>query len=311
MCRSSRVFLRNLDTIVNQFTQSGMAASGRSTPVPRVGNQAPSLVCLVLALAWIPPTLQAGQEPARSTRALTPEGVAQAMEERDTGRDSRGEMRMRLVDRQGRVRERSLAIAALKGTGGRGDKTLVRFTFPNDIRGTSFLVWEHDDAADERFLYLPALGRVRRIAGQEKQDSFVGSDLSYEDIGGRDIADYTYAFASENASWTASDGSKHPAWALESRAKDKDAEFPRSVSIVLKEQLVSVHADIYNRRDERAKVFDVRRLERVDGIWSALELVVANERDRTRTELSTTSLRYNVGLSDDDFSRRQLEQGAR
>lgn len=233
------------------------------------------------------------------------------MEDRDTGRDSRGEMRMRLVDRQGRARERVLAITALRGEGGRGDKTLVRFTYPNDIRGTSFLVWEHADAADERFLYLPALGRVRRIAGQEKQESFAGSDLSYEDIGGRDVADYTYAFTSETASWTAPDGSRHAAWALESRARDKDAEFPRSVSLVLKDQLVSVHADIFNRRDERAKVFDVRRLERVDGIWSALDLVVSNERDKTRTELTTTSLRYNVGLTEDDFSRRQLEQATR
>jgi hypothetical protein len=80
---------------------------------------------------------------------------------------------------------------------------------------------------------------------------------------------------------------------------------------VLKDQLVSVHADIFNRRDERTKVFDVRKLERVDGIWSALDLVVSNERDKTRTELTTTSLRYNVGLTDDDFSRRQLEQGTR
>ena len=99
-------------------------------------------------------------------------------------------------------------------------------------------MWEHPDGADERFLYLPALGRVRRIAGEEKQESFVGSDLSYEDIGGRDVADYGYAFASENAAWTAPDGTRHAAWALESRAKDKDAEFPRSVSIVLKDYFV-------------------------------------------------------------------------
>jgi len=274
-------------------------------------SSAGPIAFILLALAGPFSILSSGQQAPRGNQALTPEGVARAMDERDTGRDSRGEMRMRLFDRQGRVRERSLAIAALKGSGARGDKTLVRFTYPNDIRGTAFLVWEHDDAADERFLYLPALGRVRRIAGQEKQESFVGSDLSYEDIGGRDVADYTYAFASENATWTAPDGSKHAAWALESRARDKDAEFPRSVAIVLKEQLVSVHADIFNRRDERAKVFDVRKLERVDGIWSALELVVANERDRTRTELTTTSLRYNVGLTDDDFSRRQLEQAGR
>jgi len=270
------------------------------------------LVGLALLSFLIPfPTILIGQDAGRVTSSLTPDAVARALENRDTGKDSRGEMRMRLFDRQGRVRERSLSIAALRGAPGKGDKTLVRFTAPNDIRGTSFLVWEHPEGDDERFLYLPALGRVRRVAGQEKQESFVGSDLSYEDIGGRDVADYSYAFASENATWTAPDGSKHAAWALESRAKDANAEFPRSVSLVLKDRLISVHADIFNRRNERTKVFDVTRLERVDGIWTALDLVVANERDKTRTELTTASLRYNVGLTEGDFSRRQLEQGAR
>jgi hypothetical protein len=252
----------------------------------------------------------AGQDAAHSG-SLTAEGVARAVEARDTGKDSRGEMRMRLYDRQGRVRERALSIAVLRGAGATGDRTLLRFTYPNDIRGTSFLVWEHPDADDERFLFLPALGRVRRIAGQEKQESFVGSDLSYEDIGGRDVADYRYAFAAASAVWTAPDGTKLPAWSLESRAKDAGAEYPRSVSLILKDRFVSVHADIFDRRNERAKTFDVTRLERVDGIWTALDLVVANERDKTRTELATTTLRYNVGLKPGDFDRRQLEQGAR
>ncbi len=217
------------------------------------------------------------------TSGLTPDAVALRVQDRDTGRDSRAEMRMRLFDRQGRVRERVMTLLTLRTTSssrktpGQGDKTLVRFTYPNDIRGTSFLVWEHPGADDERFLYLPALGRVRRIAGEEKQESFVGSDLSYEDIGGRDVADYTYAFADEDASWTGPDGAKHPAWLLESRAK----------------------------------VFDVRRLEQVGGIWTVLDLVVVNERDRTRTELTTSAIRYDVGLTDDDFSRRELELGVR
>ena len=217
---------------------------------------------------------------------------------------------MRLHDRQGRVRERVLTLLGLRGTGAAGDKTLVRFLYPNDIKNTGLLVWEHPNADDERFLYLPAVGRVRRIAGEEKQESFAGSDLSYEDIGGRDVADYTYAFTNQNATWTAPDGSVLPAWSLESRAKDRNADFPRSVSLVLKDRFIVVHADIYNQRDERAKVFDVRRLERVDGIWTALDLVVVNERQKTRTELVTTSVRYNVGLRDSDFTRRQLEQGA-
>lgn len=248
---------------------------------------------------------------AGATAQETAEWVARQVQDRDTGRDSRAELRMRLYDHQGRVRERALTLSTLRAAKTGGDRTLIRFTHPNDIRNTAFLVWEHPGADDERFLYLPALGRVRRIAGDEKQDSFVGSDLSYEDIGGRDLADYTYAFANGSATWTAPDGTRHAAWALESRARDRNAPFPRSVSLVLKDRFVIVQADIFNRRDERVKRFDARRLERVDGVWTVLDLTMANGRDRTRTELTTTAIRYNVGLTEDDFTRRQLEAGAR
>ena len=237
----------------------------------------------------------------------SPDWVARQIESRDTGRDSRAEMKMRLFDRHGRTRERAMTLLALRGTGGQGDRTLVRFTYPNDIRNTAFLVWEHPDADDERFLYLPALGRVRRIAGEEKQESFVGSDLSYEDIGGRKVSDYTYTFADRNAMWVAPDGSRHPAWALESRAKDAAAEYPRSISLVVKDRFIVAHAELFNRRDEKTKTFDVRRLEQIDGIWTVMDLVANNERGRTRTELTATSVRYNVGLTDKDFTRRELE----
>jgi len=252
-------------------------------------------------------TLLAGFVPLAAQQP-TPEWVARQVEARDIGRDSRAEMRMRLFDRRGRVRERALTVTSLRGAADKGDRTLLRFTYPNDIRNTAFLVWEHPDADDERFLFLPALGRVRRISGEEKQESFVGSDLSYEDIGGRDTSDYTYAFADQNASWTAPDGTKAAAWLLESRAKDRAAQFPRSVSLILKDRFVLVHAETFNARNERAKVFDVKRLDRIDGIWSVMELVVVNERDNTRTELTTMSLKYNTGLTENDFSRRQLEQ---
>ena len=239
------------------------------------------------------------------------EWVARQVRDRNAGRDSRAELRMRLFDSRGRVRERAMTMLRLRGDKTKGDRALIRFTYPNDIRNTSFLVWEHPDADDERFLYLPALGRVRRISGQEKDDSFVGSDLSYEDIGGRDISDYTYAFTADDVSWTAPDGARLPAWLLESRAKDQNAPLPRSVSFVLKERFVITAADIFNRRNERVKHFEVRKLERVEGIWTVLDLVMSNERDNTRTELTTSSIDYNVGLIENDFSRRQLEAAVR
>lgn len=267
----------------------------------------PLFVVACLALTVLTNTI-AGQPPPTSH---SPDWVAGQIDQRDTGRDSRLEMTMRLFDRQGRVRERSLVLTMLRASGKRGDRVLVRFTSPNDIKGTGLLVWEHPSADDERFLYLPALGRVRRIAGSEKQESFVGSDLSYEDIGGRAIDDYTYAFVQRDASWTDPEGRSHPAWQLESKVVDAQSAFPRTVSLVRKDNFVVVSADVFNRRNDREKRYDVRRLEQVEGVWTAMDVVMSNALQRTRTELVVTNARYSVGLTDADFTRRALEQDAR
>jgi hypothetical protein len=274
---------------------------------------------LVVAVLMFGPLVAAGVLQSNAER------VARQIEDRPAGRDSRMTMRMRLFDRQARARERGLTIAVLRGRPGAGpdapdgDRVLVRFTQPSDIRGTSFLVRERPDAAagggtgsgDERFLYLPALGRVRRIAGSERQESFVGTDFTYEDIGGREFDDYRYVLLDENASWRAPDGTAHAAYRLESRARDADAVYPRVVSLVRKDNFVVVHADVHDRRGEQRKVFDVTRLERVQGIWTSLAMVMKDELEGTRTELSVTEVQYNVGLTDDDMSRRELERGVR
>lgn len=253
--------------------------------------------------------------PQPSKTPLTADDIARRVRDRDTGRDSRSTLRMKLFDRHGRARERSLTLLTLRGRGGPGvrptapdgDRLLIRFTYPNDIRGTGFLVWEHPDTDDERFLFLPSLGRVRRIAGTEAQESFVGSDFTYEDIGGREFDEYTYTLRDDNASWPAPGGAQ-PAWRLESRRKAGSAEFPHVVSLVLKDTFVVVQADIHNTRDEKQKVYTVRRLEQIKGVWTVMDSEMTNAIGKSRTELIIDAADYNVGLKESDFSRRELER---
>jgi hypothetical protein len=273
------------------------------------------LIAALLALCLSAPGTDAGSQ------APSADDVARGVQDRDTGRDSRSTFRMKLIDRRGRVRERAMTLISLRGRGHKGvpatapdgDRLLIRFTYPNDIRGTGFLVWEHPSSEDERFLFLPSLGRVRRIAGAETQESFVGSDFTYEDIGGREFEDYAYGFAGadgENASWTPPGGQPHPAWRLESKHKDASAQFPRVVSLVLKDSFLVVGADVFNRRNERQKVYTVRRIEQVESIWTVMDSEMANALEKTRTELAVERADYNVGLKEADFSRRELERGA-
>jgi hypothetical protein len=273
----------------------------------------------VLAAIAIPSALHMYYEANAPSvpQAETAEWVARQADNRDVGRDARFELKMRLFDRQQRVRERGLTIQTMRPQAaggprrtvtGAGDRVLIRFTYPNDIKGTAFLVWEHPGGEDERFLYLPGLARVRRIAGAEAQDNFVGSDFTYEDISGREVDDFTYVMVEQTATWTGPDGKPVPAYRIESRARDVQARFPRVVSTVRKDNFVVVHADIYNRRDERQKIYEVRRLELVQSIWTLSEIVMTNTSAETHTDLSVSGVRYNTGLKESDFSRRELER---
>jgi hypothetical protein len=239
---------------------------------------------------------------------LQPSGewLARQVEDRDTGRDGRVTFKMRLFDRQDRVRERALTVVSKKFAA--GDKSLTRFTHPADIAGTGFLVWQHKSApgaakaeADERFLYLPSLGRVRRIAGSEAQESFVGSDFTYEDIGGREFDDYSYTLINE----TALNGT---AYTLESRSKDPNARFPRVVSMIRKDNFVVVRAEIFNKRDELAKVFEASRVEKVGKYWTVMAMTMKDLGQKTRTEMLVEKAEYDIGLGDEVFTRRELEK---
>lgn len=240
------------------------------------------------------------QAPAGTPQAQG-EWLARQVDQRETGRDGRVTFTMRLFDRQDRVRERALTVLSRKYPD--GDKSLTRFTQPADIAGTGFLVWEHNgaNAEDERFLFLPSLGRVRRIAGNEAQESFVGSDFTYEDIGGREFDDYTYTLIND----TALNGA---AYTLASRAKAPGARFPRVVSTIRKDNFVVVGAQIFNRRDELQKQFEASNVEKIGKYWTVMAMVMKDLGQHTRTEMQVEKAEYDIGLGDELFTRRELEK---
>ena len=227
------------------------------------------------------------------------------------------DMRMKLYDRQKRVRERALSLITLRGGAGRpvpADRSLIRFTYPNDIRGTGFLVWEHPDADDERFLYLPSLGRVRRIAGAETQESFVGSDFTYEDIGGREFDDYTYAFAAPDGE-TPLDaaGRRRGAPGLAARVAPQGR-----VRRVSARRLARAQGHLRRRRAPTSTTAATRSRRstrsvassRSKGIWTVMDVRDDQRASRRPAPSSSSNASdYNVGLKEADFSRRELERG--
>jgi hypothetical protein len=252
----------------------------------------PSCPAAILSLLLFRPAVARPQE-------VTGDWVARQVEERDTGRDGRLEMEMRLYDRRGRETVRRLTLLSRRDGG--LDKVLLRFNYPGDIQDTAFLAVESARGEDDRFLFLPSLGRSRRISAQEKQESFVGSDLTYEDISGRRLADYSYRLLGEGVV----DG--RACYLLESVAREPQARYPRSVSRVDRETFVVRSGEIYDRTGEKAKQYRAERIEKIDGIWTVGRMTMENLKHATRTVLATTRAEYNRGVPESAFTRQSLE----
>src|SRR3990172_102307 len=102
------------------------------------------------------------------------------------GEDMRARVTMRLVSRDGKERVRELTMSRRDLQDGGEQRYFIYFHRPPDVRDMTFLVWKYPGKDDDRWLYVPALKLVRRIAASDKRSSFAGSDFSYEDVSGRE-----------------------------------------------------------------------------------------------------------------------------
>jgi hypothetical protein len=155
-------------------------------------NQAMNAVALSLAAViaiTLPTVIEAAEDPAAKGEA-----VARESDRRDLGfGDTKVELKMTLENRRGQTSERRLRIQTLEVPDENdGDKSLVIFDKPRDIRGTALLSYSHILDPDDQWLYLPALKRVKRISSSNKSGPFVGSEFAYEDITAQELKKYSY-----------------------------------------------------------------------------------------------------------------------
>jgi hypothetical protein len=110
------------------------------------------------------------------------------------GKDGKAKVKMTITSKQGKKSLREFIILRKDVKDGGDQKYYVYFQKPADVRKMVFMVHKHADIKkdDDRWLYLPALDLVRRIAAGDKRTSFVGSDFLYEDVSGRSLEEDTH-----------------------------------------------------------------------------------------------------------------------
>ena len=238
---------------------------------------------------------------ALPARAQSAQEIFEEVERRqDQVRAEEARIRMEIVDAKGRARTREMTVY---GEVDRDDRqrSLVVFTGPADIRGTGLLTVEGAGGDDQR-LFLPALGRVQRIAGGKRGERFAGSDFSYEDLGSRDPERYTATLVRTTPQ----------AWTIAVQPKPgTETGYARIVLTVDRATYTVRRADYEDARGRTVKRLTAEDfVEVAPGAFRANRMTMADLEADRKTVLTFTQ-RKAGDIDDDVFSERTLQRGVR
>ena len=218
------------------------------------------------------------------------------------GDDGVARAKMTITDRQGRNRVREFTILRkdLKD-GGRQDY-YVYFHKPGDVRKTVFMVHKKVGGEDDRWLYLPALDLVKRIASSDKRTSFVGSHFFYEDVSGRSISEDTHTLKEDTATH----------YILENVPRNPGSvEFSRYTIWIDKKSFLPVKAEYFDRKGKIYRRVEAIEVKEVDGIPTVVKSRVDDLGSGGSTVMSFSKVEYNRGISMSIFTERYLRKPPR
>lgn len=230
----------------------------------------------------------------------SPEELAKASEAQIRGfGDLSASLTMTLIDSQGQQASRQLRVQNLEYP--EGEKSLMVFDTPRDVRGSALLSYTHPVGDDEQWLFLPAIKRVKQIGARNKSGPFMASEFAFEDIVTPFWQKFTYAGISQN------ELNGLACHVLERSPNDKNSGYSKQRLWIDHEHLLVRQIEYFDRRGELLKVYTA------DGFtqhnqqhWRPASMHMRNVQNGRQTKLEWRDYRFAQGLSDRDFSQNAL-----
>ena len=226
--------------------------------------------------------------------------IAQKADVADVGfRSSIVEINMELTNRNGQISTRQMKNKTLE-LNEDGDKSLITFESPKDVKGTTTLTYTHKVGADDQWLYLPSISRVKRISSNNKSGPFMGSEFANEDLSSQEVEKYTYKFIEET----------NGLLIVEQDPQDRKSGYTR--------RLVTYNPDkgyriekvaFYDRKNSLLKTLTYSNYKLyLDKHWRAEILEMVNHQTNKQTKLTFSNYQFQLGLTDDDFTQNALKR---
>jgi hypothetical protein len=207
------------------------------------------------------------------------------------------DMTLVMINAQGQEAVRQLSYEALEEPD-RNDKTVIRFTFPPDTKGTTLLTHERGAEDDDQWLYLPSLKRVKRIASSNKSGSFMGSEFAYEDMVARQFQKYHFRYLRDEVV----DGRDY--YVIERTPKSANSGYSKVTRWLFKDNLQELKSDFYDRKGQLLKQRIMEGHHQVNGYWRVSKITVNNVQTGKSSVLTFDDVQVKVAQPARKFSVR-------
>ena len=220
-----------------------------------------------------------------------------------TGDDQASVLTMTLTNKSGQTRVRK--IQQYTKQIGDVEKSIMFFLTPADVKNTSFMNWSYDnsDKADDQWIYLPALKKVKHISSDSKSDYFMGSDFTYDDLGDRKLDADVHKLLKEETI----DG--HACYVVESKSKDEDYMYSKTKTWIRKDNFVGMKKEFYDEDGELLKILTIKKVEKISGFWVISHSEMKNVQKNHKTSIVLSSIKINTGVPASKFTERMMMRG--
>ncbi len=214
------------------------------------------------------------------------------------GKHLKAKANMTIVDSLGRERIRE-AIILRSNFDDKKQKYYVYFKKPSEMKKMVFMAHKRVDADDDRWLYLPALDLVKRIAASDDRTSFVGSDFFYEDVSGRSGYEDTHELLESNDQF----------FVIKSTPKDANSvEFSYFISEIDKKTFLPMNITYFNSKNKEYRKSEILEVKNIQGYNTITKARMSNVISKTYTNVLYSSIKYLENISAKIYTERYLRK---
>jgi len=229
--------------------------------------------------------------------------IMQKVIDRPIAKSIKSTIQLELINKRGKKRKRTLVSYSLDM--GAVKKNLFLFTSPVLIKGTGFLTWEYEipGKEDERWLYLPAIRKTRKVSGASAgNDYFMGTDFTFDDLRVNNIDEDVHTLLKEETFESKS------CWVVESRPKNPEAMYSKKVSWIRKDNLLASKILFYDNKGILLKTLTISDVREIDGYWTVFKMHMNNHKNNHQTVYQISDIDYNIELHENQFTISNLKK---